>query len=145
MSKYKQYLLRLNPQDPEDAALIARLDAAGKEWGGVQRMIKNALARYQDAAQSSPSPAPSTALLEDLSRAVPNLSPAAAEAMAGSPPLRHIQALYAALDAFSPQSLTEIEGRLLQTAIDRIQALLNEAAERRQPIRAILQEQGGDA
>ena len=149
MSKYKQYLLRLNPQDPHDAALIERMEAARQEWGGVQRVMKAALLHYHDtkqphesltpAAQPAPPPA---ALLEDLARVVPNLAPAAARAMADSPPLRHIRALYAALEAFAPDALTEIDALLLQTVSERVRAVLDQAADQRQPIRQILKTEG---
>ena len=142
---YKQYLLRLNPQDPEDAALIARMEAARGEWGGVQRVMKTALLHYHTeqshesltpAAQPVPPPA---ALLEDLSRAVPNLTSTAAKAMADSPPLRPMRALYAALEAFTPDALTDIDALLLQAISERIRGVLDQAADQRQPIRLALQ------
>ncbi len=148
MAKYKQYLLRLNPQNPEDAALIEYMEAARAEWGGVQRVIKDALTHYhlrrQGNTVSQPA-SPPTSLLEDLARAVPNLAPAAAEAMADSPPLRPIRALYAALEAFSPQSLTDIDALLLQLTAARIHNLLENAASQRQSIRQILERTGDKA
>ena len=148
---YKQYLLRLNPQAPEDAVLIARMEAARKEWGGVQRVMKDALLHYRTddqesqgdaAAPAQPAQLPTPpALLEDLARAVPNLAPAAAQAMANSPPLRPMRAFYAALEAFTPDSLAEMDALLLQAVVERIQALLKEAAASRQPIRQILEKE----
>lgn len=143
---YKQYLLRLNPQDPEDAALIARIEAARREWGGVQRIMKAALLHYRGTKQPQESLAPAAqpvpppaALLEDLARVVPNLAPAAAQAMADSPPLRPMRALYAALEAFTPDALTEIDALLLQAISERIRGVLDQAADQRQPIRLALQ------
>lgn len=147
MAKYKQYLLRLNPQNPEDAALIEYMEAARAEWGGVQRVMKDALTRYHLRRQrntASRPASPPVSLLEDLAHAVPNLAPAAAEAMADSPPLRPIRALYIALEAFTPQSLTDIDALLLRLAAERIHSLLENAASQRQSIRQILERDKGD-
>ena len=140
---YKQYLLRLNPEDPEDATLIARIEEARGEWGGVQRVMKTALSCYHaEQPTSTQSISRPPALLEDLSRAVPNLTSTAAKAMADSPPLRHIRVFYLALEAFTPDALTEIDALLLQAAAERIRSLLEEAAANRQPIRQILKTKG---
>ena len=139
---YKQYLLRLNPQAPRDAALIEYMEAARSEWGGVQRVMKAALSCYHTEHPISTQPAPRpAALLEDLSRTVPNLTPTAAKAMADSPPLRHIRALYAALEVFTPDTLTEIDALLLRAVTGRIADVLEKAAASRQPIRQILEKE----
>ena len=145
MSKYKQYLLRLNPQAPHDAALIERMEAARQEWGGVQRVLKDALQHYHTGQQPEVreahdnSPALPAALLEDLTRAVPNLTSTAAQAMAASPPLKTMRSLYAALEAFTPDTLTEIDALLLRAVTGRIADVLEKAAAGRQPIRFALQ------
>lgn len=142
----KQFLVRLDPQDPIEARLIHALEQARKEWGGVQRALKEALMRYYGVslegttpvASVSEAPVPSL-LLKSLRRVIPGLAPHAAEAMAASEPLRNIRALYAVLEDFSPDTLTEVEALLLQVAVGYIHGLLEQAAAQRQPIRQILE------
>jgi len=153
MPKYRQYLLRLNPDDPEDRVLITSLDEAGNEWGGVQRLLKEAVAQRALAAAPAASvtvevaeeASPPASLIAALKAVMPDAAPHAAQALAASEPMRKVRALYAALDGFSPDALTETEALLLRELQRRIEALLHEAADRRQPIRQILAPQEKEA
>ena len=148
MSK-RQFILRLDPDDPIEARLIARLERARRAaWGGVQQEIKRALLQSEGNPPSpgaeTETPAtpektePPASLVNALEQAISGINPHAARAMAASEPLRSVRALYVALEAFSPDSLTETEALLLNVAAQRIRSLLDTAAATRQPIRQIL-------
>ena len=52
MSK-RQFILRLDPNDPDEARLIERLERARKTtWGGVQRVLKEALLQFTKGTQA---------------------------------------------------------------------------------------------
>ncbi|HEY57649.1 MAG TPA: hypothetical protein G4O04_03780 [Anaerolineae bacterium] len=155
MSK-RQFILRLDPNDPAEARLIQRLEYARQTtWGGVQRVLKEALLQYTKGPQAPeeavseageippglPEPEAPRHLLDAIRQVNPGIAPHAAQALATSEPLRNIRALYAAFSAFSPDVLTEIEALLLRELISRIEALLHEAADKRQPIRQILNQE----
>ena len=148
MSK-RQFILRLDPDDPIEARLIARLERARQAaWGGVQQEIKRALLQSEGNLPSprreTETPAtpektePPASLVNALEQAISGINSHAARAMAASEPLRSVRALYVALEAFSPDSLTETEALLLNVAAQRIRSLLDTAAAARQPIRQIL-------
>jgi len=150
--KYRQFILRLDPNTPQDAKLIAHLDSARRTWGGVQQFLKNAALSAlpdgeggKDAIRAArefpdtPSKEPSAMMTNALRRAMPTASESALLAMASSNPLANMRALYAALETFSPASLTETEAKLLQVFCDDVNRLLQTAAQERLPIRKIIQ------
>lgn len=143
----RQFLLRLDPEDPEDALLIEALDKArAQRYGGVQRFLRRAVSAaveqgiaVGEALENTDAPV-SQALLDALGKVLPQSPPEVHSTIARSTPLRAARMLFAALDTLSPETMSELDALLLREAVNKINEVLDAAAHRR-PIREKLEEQ----